>query len=94
MATAPIPAGSHIVLSCGSYSDYSIRVLGRVLKDITAEVWAAMRVASQHTRPAAHGYLSYTHHNSDAAQAWLIKQGYIEEIDYDEMRIDAVWEWA
>lgn len=74
--------GAMVAFSSGEYSDYRIGSFARVLKPITQEVWTAMREACKDpTKWDANRMDEYK------AVPWLVAQGYIEEVEYEELHL-------
>ncbi len=73
-----IKASSTVLFATGCYSDYSVGCLGRVLKPINKAVWDEMVKGAT----VAPSYAPEPRFESAAAMAWLIANGYIEEVTY------------
>ena len=75
------PAGSVVAFSSGEYSDYSIGAFSKVLKPINEAVWNAMRAACKGTDWDPDRF------DDGKAVPWLVANGYIEEIEYQELHL-------
>lgn len=85
MATEEIKAGAVVCFSTGCYSDYSVGSFARVLKPINEAVWKDMTDACTHPREWDKD--GDPRFNSDEAVPWFVKNGYIEEVEYQELHL-------
>ena len=83
--TDEIPAGKLLLISQGAYSDYTVCSIARLLKPINKEVWdrliAEFRAESD-----------WAYDAMDKMVPRLIKDGYIEEVEYQELYLGSYGE--
>ena len=92
-----IPVGTVVVFSTGEYSDYGYCGMVRVLKPLHADLWENMRTAANVLPDYAQGDEQYRRFDEGAAIAWLVAQGYVEEMEYTELHMgdyDACPRWS
>ncbi len=75
--TDEIPVGKLLLFSQGQYSDYIVTSLARVLKPINKEVWD--RISTEVTTAS-----DWARDAMNKMVPRLIKDGYIEEVEYQE----------
>jgi len=73
--------GDLLVLSTGEYSDYGIGIICKVLKDFTEEETAKSYKLHKKTKDQWGGKYEL---EEEEFIAILIRQGYVEELDYKE----------
>lgn len=78
-----LPAGTTVMFSSGCYSDYSVQRVARLLKPLNEAAWNEMLAAATH----ATSYSEHLRFHSDEAMEWLLKNGYIEDLEYVEMHL-------
>jgi hypothetical protein len=82
-----IEAGEVVAFSSGEYSDYGISGFSKVLKPLNKTVWDEMVAAC--TAPPDYDPDDDPRFHDDRVMPWLVKNGYIEEIEYTELHLGA-----
>lgn len=85
MATHTLQPGQIVYFSTGCYSGYGVCGVARVIKPFAKKVFEEMVAACTH--PYEWQKDGEPHFHSDGAMPWLIKNGYIEEVDYQELHL-------
>jgi hypothetical protein len=84
-AKTQIEVGEVVAFSSGEYSDYRIGSFAKVLKPLNKAVWDEMVAAC--TVPPDYDPDGDPRFDEDKAVPWLVKNGYIEEVEYTELHL-------
>lgn len=85
MAVETLKPGQIIYFSTGCYSGYGVCGVARVLKPFAKKVFEQM--VSDCTRAPEYDKDEEPRFNSDEAMPWFVNNGYIEEVDYQELHL-------
>lgn len=83
MAVETLKPGTIVYFSEGCYSGYGVMGMARVLKPFAKKVFEEMVAACTH--PPEYDKEGDPRFHSEEAMPWFLKNGYIEEIEYQEL---------
>lgn len=82
-----LTAGTKVVMTFGSYSDYYTLGVFLVLKDFNASKESQNWVANLPEKTSPYCSTGYKHQSPDAFLAHLVNEGFLEEIEQIELHL-------